>query len=217
MSGIFFLFSEEEGQEAGEENEFLRLISQIPPLPEIKDPCFEDSFLTVNCKDGMRLGIDCRTSTAWQRRLEQLSSSLADAKNAVFKLPVLGGNSNPVNPKGNSPKGKRNKEDEIKRQEELEKQQEKETRDKIEYAISNVCQMRRSHLSTCNLSVSCPDGLQLTFLHDEIRNGDFSRVLHVRQEYVVKGSGKHSCEKTRSKVLEESSRLVTMDGTVVKV
>ncbi|XP_065057686.1 sperm-associated antigen 17-like isoform X2 [Rhopilema esculentum] len=208
--------NEEEGQEAGEENEYLRLISQIPPLPEITDPCFEDSFLTINCKDGMRLGIDCRTSTAWRRRLEQLSSSLVDAKNAVYKLPVLGGNNNPVNPKGNSPKGKRNKEDEMKRQEELERQQEKETRDKIEYAISDVCQMRRSHLSTCNLSVSCPDGLQLTFLHDEIKNGDFSRVLHVRQEYVVKGCGKHSCEKTRTKVSEESSRLVTMTGTVVK-
>ena len=218
---IFFasiLSADADEKDEDERNEFDDLISTMPAIPEICEPRCEESHLSINFNDGMRVGLESQTSTRLKCRLEALKSSVQTLKDSVKKMHSPGMNASTLNAKATSPKGKRNKEDELKKQEELEKQIEKETRERIEATIKDVYDARRAYLGCRNLSVSCPDGLQLTFVHDEVKNELPRKTLSVRQEYVVNENGKHACDDKRSKILtEERARLITIDGTVIKV
>lgn len=214
MSAILVL---DEEQEAGEEesNKFIDLLSTIPAIPDVPEPKSERSHLTINFKDGMRVGLEAHTSQRLRQQLDAVVESVQSVKDSVKNFNEAGGTASTLNAKAASPKGRRNKEEELRRQEELEKQMEKETLEKIEAAIKDVSNARRACLRSRNLSVSCPDGLLATFTHDEVSE---RRVLRVRQEYILKSSGKHPCEEARLRVVtEEQARVITMDGTVIKV
>lgn len=213
-----FLFAAEAEEDPEQGSEFAELLSTIPDIPALTEPRSEETYLTINFKDGMRLGIDSKTSTRLKDRFETLRTSIDGLKDSVKKLGTAGHVPSALNAKATSPKGKRNKEDELRRQEELEKQLEKETRGRIEEVIKDAYIARQVYLRTGNLSVSCPDGLQLTFVHDEVKKKDAENILIIRQEYILGGNGKHSCEEVRLKLMkEERARVITMEGTVIKV
>ena len=208
--------TEGEGEEK-EEHEVMKMASEIPAIPEVKSPCNETSCLTVNFQDGMLVGIASVTSKSLRDDLEKVTSLVEDAKSCAEKL-SLGVIPGATTGKGGSPKGKRKHEDELKRLEELEKQLDRETRSKIQTAIRDVSDIRKMCLGRSNLSINCPDGLQVTFIHSEIKEEEFSRQLFLKQEYISSAGGVHPCEKLRMKpAMEELSRYVTVDGTVIKV
>ena len=155
------------------------------------------------------------TSKRLKGRLEALLAAVEEVKESVKKSSPQGATSSAPNMKTTSPKGRRNKEEEMRRQEEQGRLLEKENREKIQATIKDVCDARRACLRTSNLSVGCPDGLQLTFVHNEVKDG---KVLSVRQEYVAKSKGENACEDERLALMkEESARLVTLEGAVIKV
>ena len=202
-------------KDVGRYSELMDLLSSIPSVPELQEPQCEESFMTVNFSDGMRVGMESQTSTKLQKRLDTLIAAIEDVRKSVSNLNAPGFSSNAINTKTTSPKGRRNKEEELRRQEELMRVQEKENRLRIETTIKDVLDARRACLKTSNMFVGCPDGLQLTFVHDEVESG---KILNVRQEYVSKGNGKGACDSRRLTLMkEESSRLITMEGAVIKV
>ena len=196
--------------------ELFHLLTTIPSVPELPGLTCEESFMTINFSDGMRIGMESLTSKRLRNRLDASLAAVAEVRESVNKLNSPGVIASTLNTKTTSPKGRRNKEEEMRRQEELGKQLEKENREKIQATINDVYNARRACLSTSNLSVSCPDGLQLTFIHDEVKN---RKILSVRQEYMSKGNAQNlSGTDARSTIMkEELSRLVTLEGTVLKV
>ena len=171
--------------------------------------------MTIGFSDGMRIGMESLTSKKLKDRLETLLAAVEEVKESVKKFNLQGVTSSALNMKTTSPKGRRNKEEEMRRQEEQGKLLEKENREKIRATIKDVCDARRACLRTSNMSVGCPDGLQLTFVHNEVKNG---KILSVRQEYVSKSNGESTCEDARLALTkEESARLVTLEGAVIKV
>ena len=70
------------------------------------------------------------------------------------------------------------------------------------------------------MNLSCPDGLTVDFCLESAvgiqpESEDVRRIL-VKQSYPFKTRGVQACEAARKTAMEESSRVINAEGTVVK-
>jgi hypothetical protein len=98
-------------------------------------------------------------------------------------------------------------------------QQQEEGRLRLEEEAKKRDEEEKKRKSFQDLFITCPDGLHLEYFND----GSYASALDkggvaVRLRYPIKGLGKQECEKPRQKpAMEEMSRTVLTDGTVIKV
>ena len=200
-----------------EETETMKLFSKLPPLPDLRASNSEKACLSLTLDDGLSIGMEPCVPKDIYDRVVALKASFSEVRIAAQSIaPKNFGSS--VLAKVSSPKGKRKPEEDARKQEEIDRQYEMELKERIEKLSRDIISVRKSNLSRKNMTVACPDGLSLVFVHDEQHSACMTRVLHVRQEYLGMLSGLHPCEKNRLKpAMDEKSRSVLMDGQVIKV
>eukprot|EP00794_Sanderia_malayensis_P015508 gene15508-17087_t len=113
-----------EKPEEDNKSELIKAISNLPILPDLPIPLYEESYMSVNLDDGMQIGVAPAMAKDVYEKSVEIQSKITNIKTAAVSLPSS--NLTTSYPKASSPKGKRKLEDEAKRQEEFDKQNELE-------------------------------------------------------------------------------------------
>eukprot|EP00794_Sanderia_malayensis_P015505 gene15505-17084_t len=204
-----------EKPEEDNKSELIKAISNLPILPDLPIPLYEESYMSVNLDDGMQIGVAPAMAKDVYEKSVEIQSKITNIKTAAVSLPSS--NLTTSYPKASSPKGKRKLEDEAKRQEEFDKQNELEMREKIEQLSHEILELRKSNLSRSNMKVACPDGLHVSFFHDEIVKAEYTRMLYVKQERPFETISSHPFAKEDfCSTINEKSRKISTDGSVIK-
>nr|XP_006825433.1 PREDICTED: sperm-associated antigen 17-like isoform X3 [Saccoglossus kowalevskii] len=127
--------------------------------------------------------------------------------------------------KGRASSGKKGKKQQQQQQQqlELEKQQAEQEKQQEEDTSKEEPTLNEPEEEMFQqLNISCPDGLVVRYFTDSTMgkkkaSEECDGGVLVRQHYPYKSDGKHECESSRKPAMQELSRVINSDGTVIKV
>ncbi|XP_063954686.1 sperm-associated antigen 17-like isoform X2 [Lytechinus pictus] len=184
---------------------------------------------TANLNDGMVLsfsnhGIEGKTKKAAEKKEIEVFIPPAPSPTPPPLAPSPKGKRGGSGKKGKQQQQQQQQQAEAERQAQLlaeQQQKEEEERRKRELEAEEAA-AEPEIPPFQQLFVSCPDGLRVSYMQepteDEVRDPNVPGRLLIRQSYLTKNSSGQPCEAPRENpAMQEISRLVTSEGSVIKM